>query len=155
MIELDEIGKVEARYDGPRGQPSLGEAYALLRQRWQEGARDLETALRLMFLAWYTNCEPPHLTGLPVDEPTSPVFNDVFDRLGGLRCSIPEFHYAVALMAELFPWACGDEKVWAQRALDCRARYEALGSLRFEAQHFAGRGAFGSYFAHMVEVSSR
>jgi len=152
MVELVEIGKVEARYELPSGQPSLGEAYALLRQRWEEGARDLETALRLMFLAWYANCEPSHLTGLPVDEPTSPVFNEVFDRLGGLGCSFPEFHYAVARMAELSPWACGDEVAWAQRALDCWARYEVLGRPCFEAQHFAGRGAFDSYFAHMVKV---
>ena len=74
MVDLDEIGKVEARYDGSSGQPSLGEAYILLRQRWQEGARDLDTALRLMFLAWYANCEPSHLTGLPVDELNRPGF---------------------------------------------------------------------------------
>ena len=137
------------------GQPSLGEAYTLLRQRWQGGARDLETALRLMFLAWYTNCEPPHLTGLPVDEPTGLVFNEVFDGLGGLRCPMPEFHYAVAFMAHLFPWACGDEALWSRRARDCRARYEELGGPAFQAEHFSGRGAFGKYFAHMAKVLPR
>ena len=155
MVDLEAIGNIEARYGAPSCQPSLGEAYGLLWQRWREGARDLETALRLMFLAWYANCEPPYLTGLPADKSTSPVFNEVFDRLGGLRCSNPEFHYAVALMADLFPWACGNEKTWARRARDCKARYKELGSPRFEAQHFAGRGAFGSFFAHMAKVSSK
>ena len=55
MVELTEIDAIEAKYALPSGQPTLGEAYKLLCQRWQEGARDMETALRLMFLAWYTN----------------------------------------------------------------------------------------------------
>jgi hypothetical protein len=155
MVELDVIGKIEAGYDGPRGQASLGEAYALLRQRWQEGARDLETALRLMFLAWYTNCEPIHLTGLPADEPTTPLFNEIFDQVDGPGCTDPQFYFVVGFMAELFPWACGDEKVWAERARTCKARYEQLGGPKFNAEDFAGRGAFGSYFAHMIGVSSR
>ena len=46
------------------GAPTLGAAYEVLREQWESGERDRELALHLMFLAWYLNVEPPHLTGL-------------------------------------------------------------------------------------------
>lgn len=150
MIELDAITKIEERYAFPRGEPSLGEAYALLSQRWRDGSRDLDTALRLMFLAWYTACEPGFLTGLSSDEPTFEIFEEVFHTMGGSASSDPLFTFAVAYMAALFPWACGPEEIWAKRAKECQARYEILGAPRFTSNHFAGRGAFGRYFAYVI-----
>ena len=155
MIELEAIGEVEKRYELPRGEPSLGEAYALLSRRWQDGARDVDTALRLMFLAWYTNCEPVYLTGLPSHEPTCDMFDEVFQAMGGVDNVDPLFHFAVGYMADAFPWACGAEEVWAKRAQECQARYESLGAPRFTPEDFAGRGAFGRYFAHVVRGRKR
>lgn len=46
------------------GAPTLGPAFEVLHDQWRAGERDRELALHLMFLAWYLNVEPPHLTGL-------------------------------------------------------------------------------------------
>lgn len=51
--ELDDIAAVENNYACPEGMPTLGDAYGMLKTRWEAGKRDLETGLRLMFLAWY------------------------------------------------------------------------------------------------------
>ena len=49
MLELDEITAVEIE-----GSPEqLAEAFRALDECWAAGARDRETTLRLLFLAWY------------------------------------------------------------------------------------------------------
>ena len=107
--ELDQITTLENGYRGPAGRPTLGDAYALLKSRWQAGRRDLETGLRLMFLAWYASAEPPGLTGLPAEEDTGRVFGEVFAHFGGTASTEAELLYAVGLMCDLFPWCCGGE----------------------------------------------
>ena len=90
--ELDEITAVENDYALPSGKPTLGDAYAMLKARWQAGRRDLETGLRLMFLAWYACAEPPFLTGLPTQEDTGRVFREVFAHFGGAASTeAPQF----------------------------------------------------------------
>ncbi len=84
MHSLEAITKVEDRYSGPKGQPSLGEAFDMPQARWASGARDRETCLRLAFLAWYSCAEPNGYTGLPQDqELTSAIFSDALAALGG------------------------------------------------------------------------
>jgi hypothetical protein len=83
--ELDEITAVENDYAPPSGKPRLGDAFALLKTRWQAGERDLETGLRLMFLAWYAVCEPPFATGLPTQDDTGRVFREIFATSGEQR----------------------------------------------------------------------
>ena len=99
--ELDQITDVENEYRLPSGKPRLGDAYAMLKDRWRSGRRDLETGLRLMFLAWYACVEPPFLTGLPTHEDTASLFWEVF-ALGERRHGA-ELLYAVGLMCDLFP----------------------------------------------------
>lgn len=83
--ELDEITTVENDYALPSGKPRLGDAYTMLKARWVAGRRDLETGLRLMFLAWYTSAEPPFLTGLPTQEDTGPIFGKSLPTSGEQR----------------------------------------------------------------------
>jgi hypothetical protein len=65
------------------GNPALGEAYEMLRNQWRDGDRDRDLGLHLMFLAWYLEIEPAHLTGRNNDRaPTAQlqsVFAEVYD----------------------------------------------------------------------------
>src|SRR5437868_2896310 len=76
MYSLEEITDVESRYRD--GAPSLGQALEMLLARWNVGARDEETVLRLLFLLWYNVVEPIDLTGLP-SETDSSLFRKVFE----------------------------------------------------------------------------
>jgi hypothetical protein len=105
-----------------------------------------------MFLAWYANCEPPWLTGLPIHESYGDVFSEVFEMMGGVHSTDPEFLYVVALMSKLFPWACGDESKWVAQGQECQRKLKELGEPRFPAEQFVGRGTFGKYFAHMARL---
>lgn len=152
--ELNEITAVENDYVLSSGKPSLGDAFAMLKARWQAGRRDLETGLRLMFLAWYACAEPPCLTGLPRQEDTRHVFREVFTHFGGTTCVEPELLYAVGLMCDLFPWCCGDEAEWSVAGVECRKAARRLKPEGYLPAHFEGRGAYGDYFAHMTRVST-
>ena len=122
----------------------------MLKARWDENERDLETGLRLLFLAWYGCSTPPFETGLYADDDAS-VFNEVFNHFGGTRSTEPELLYAVGLMAGSFPWCCGGSlRKWSWRARKCAKTATRLKPAGFPASQFEGRGAYGQYFAHMV-----
>ncbi|HEX2973002.1 MAG TPA: hypothetical protein VHP11_11760 [Tepidisphaeraceae bacterium] len=154
MAELVVILQAEDRYV-TAGEPSLGEAYSLLKERWAQGARDLETGLHLLFLSWYACSEPPFLTGLPASERTADMFREVFEHFGGESADEPDVLFAVGLMASLFPWCIGDETVWQATADRCTAKFRRLIPTGFKPEHFANRGAFGQYFAHMVRSKTQ
>ena len=150
MYSLEEITQVENQYQA--GAPSLGQALEMLLARWNAGARDEETALRLLFLLWYNIVEPTHLTGLP-SEADGSVFQKVFEEARGESAS-PVVLFAVGKMAEMFPWAIGDENDWA--ALAERYMKQAL-ELKpdISADTFAGRGAAGDYLQHILSYELR
>ena len=151
MHSLDAITKVEDRYAGPQGQPSLGEAFTMLQARWASGARDRETCLRLAFLAWYSCAEPNGYTGLPDDqELTSGIFARALAALGGELSSDPEVCYTLGLMAKMFPWAiCAkNETHWRRVGENLILRAEALAPQGLTASGFVSRGAYGRYFSH-------
>jgi hypothetical protein len=152
VAEFDEITAIERDYALPSGKPTLGEAFALLKARWQAGRRDLETGLRLMFLAWYASAEPPCLTGLPTQEDTGLVFWEVFAHFGGSTSTEPELLYAVGLMCGLFPWCVGEEEKWSSVGVECNNTARRLKPESYPSEHFEGRGAYGNYFAHMARV---
>lgn len=54
---------LENRSVGAHGEPTLGRALELAAAEWRSGNRDRELCLHLLFLSWYCNIEPPHLTG--------------------------------------------------------------------------------------------
>jgi hypothetical protein len=101
---------LEDRSIGPLGEPTLGEALRLARDEWHAGSRDRELGLHLLFLSWYCNLEPAHLTGL--DERVVPsstlaaLFQEVFATFRPTIHDDPECLYVVGLIAALSPW-CG------------------------------------------------
>lgn len=150
MYSLEEISYIESQYR--EGQPSLGRALEMLQSRWNVGARDEETALRLLFLLWYKIVEPNNLTGLPL-ETDNKLFKKVFEEAGG-EASSPLVLFAVGKMAEMFPWAIGDENKWS--ALAERYMKKALDiQPNISADTFAGHGAAGDYFQHTLSYKER
>lgn len=152
MFSLAEIDVLERRYAGPHGAPSLGKAYAMLKQRWGAGARDRETALRLLFLAWYAFAEPTPFTGLPYAEDTGILFREVFEELGGEASSDAEFLFAVGVMMAVAAYGVGHEAEWAAIGERCAERARLLRPDGFHPEHFLGQGAYGDYMAHQAEA---
>ncbi|MBB1062171.1 hypothetical protein H4F98_16475 [Lysobacter spongiae] len=124
-------------------QRSLG----LLRQRWIAGCRDRETALRLLFLCWYGNIEPPSLTGIEGIPDGQELCEQAYASLGGSACQDPEVCFVVALMIELCPWCLGNPDHW-----ETAGPPEASDAYRphVSAASFAGRGVYGEYFTYML-----
>jgi len=151
-VELAKITEIEDRYAGVGGKPSLGSAYAALRERFDAGHRDRETCLRLTFLAWYSCSEPQELTGLTAEATeVHRVFGEVFSALGGEAATDPEILFTTGIMASLFPYCCGVEAEWSPIGDRLTKHYE-LGPTagKLTESVFAGRGAYGRYFAHML-----
>lgn len=150
MLTLESISEIEDLYTETKGSPSLGTAFSMLRTRWNEGARDRETALRLAFLAWYSCSEPSFLTGLPDDDCTPLIFADAFSSLGGSDSTDPEVCFVFGIMAELFPYCCGNEEYWASIGVKLTEKSMKLLPQGLLPDVFVGRGAYGEYFAHMA-----
>ncbi|NHZ96536.1 hypothetical protein [Massilia sp. CCM 8734] len=144
------INEVEDCYAMPGGSRSLGTALQMLQTRWAANCRDRETALRLAFLAWYTEAEPTFLTGLPENQTMIPVFEAAAAALGGADCIDPEACCVIGMMAELCPYFCGDEQYWLTTGKLLSARARTLLPHGLARAVFAGRGAYGQYFAHMT-----
>ena len=151
---LVEINKAEQSYVGRGGAPVLGEAFEMLLARWAAGERDRETALRLLFLSWYRNAEPPFLTGLPTEHDTSTICSETFASLGGTSTSDPEVCFVVGLMAEILPWGLGDEASWAETGRLLANRAVTLQTSALSPTVFSGRGAYGKYFSHMLSAQA-
>lgn len=149
MVTLDEVATIEAEYQGRGGKPSLGRAFDLLLSRWREGGRDRETALRLMFLAWYASAEPPYLTGLPTAEITTTALLETLDSLGGNDSLDAEVCFAVGLMVQICGWCFDNEAKWTSDGAKMLELAQKMKPKGFPPEHFAGRGTYGDYLAHM------
>ena len=148
---------LENRSVGDHGEPTLGSALELAAAEWRSGNRDRELCLHLLFLSWYCNLEPPHLTGYPQRAFPSgelcELFHEVYTAFEGEVVDDAECLYVVGLMAHLTPYLLGgDESTWLARSLAFRERYRALVPGGLTASHFEGRGAYGDYFAMQVVV---
>jgi hypothetical protein len=153
MVSLDDITAIEDRYV-VGGLPTLGDAHAALLASWRNQEANREVCLRLMFLTWYSCSEPNSLTGLPGDTDTD-LFRSLFAHLGGEETLDREVMFAVGVMGSTFPYCCGDEGTWKPIATTLRRRYQELSeSERLQPGDFQGRGAYGSYFSHMLAVGS-
>lgn len=149
--------ELENRSVGRHGEPTLFLAYVKLLAEWRGGSRDREVGLHLMFLAWYLLCEPPHLTGLEgqAEPPASlaEVFHEVHQYFQpGIRRDA-EMLYVVGLMAHLFPYLLGDAAAVEALAEEYRSLYRSLMPRGLSADLFAGRGAYGDYFATQCRVA--
>jgi hypothetical protein len=111
-----------------------------------------------MFLAWYLSVEPPSLTGLDSTRiaagELARMFNDVHAVVlaRGGDTTDDEALYVVGLMAHLTPWLLGPEDEWSERSRVYRARYRHLSPDGISPTRFAGRGAYGDYFAGQASV---
>ena len=74
---------------------------------WQE--RDRERALRLMYFSWLRWAEPPFVIGYAGDPSAPELWREAFIYLGEESSTDDEFLYVFGIMAELFPFALGDE----------------------------------------------
>ena len=148
---------LENRNVGDPGEPTLGPALDLAAAVWRSGNRDRELCLHLLFLSWYCNLEPPHLTGywhgaFPSGE-LSKLFHEVYKFIEPQILDDAECLYAIGLMAQLSPYLLGEDEVtWQDRSLAFRKRYRMLAPEGLTASLFEGRGAYGAYFAGQVVV---
>lgn len=148
---------LENRSVGVEGEATLGLALDLAAAEWRSGNRDRELCLHLLFLSWYCNLEPPHLTGrnqasFPSGD-LSRLFHDVYKSLESEIVDDVECLYVVGLMAALTPYLLGDdEATWEARSVAFKERYRLLAPKGLTAAHFEGRGAYGDYFAGQVVV---
>jgi len=156
LNSLAEIQRVEDEYR--RGVPALGRALRLLISRWQAGARDEKTVLRLLFLLWYAVAEPPYLTGL--DEVVgAPSFNSVFEQAGGEEGASPLVLFALSVMIDVYPNAVSDDEN-DEAALAERSKRLREKALRERPDLSAGLfaeqgGAAGDYFQHIMKGFER
>ena len=151
MLEL------ENRSVGAAGLPTLGRALELGIGEWRSGNRDRELRLHLLFLSWYCNLEPPHLTGYDESATTSGtlprLFHDVYETFEAGIMDDVECLYVVGLIASLSPWLLGaDVAVWTARSTLFRTRYRELLPDGLPPAHFEGRGAYGDYFSGQILV---
>ncbi len=156
MIWPDKIVALENRSIGDHWEPTLGQALELAIGEWKAGNREREFRLHLLFLAWYCNLEPSHITGYREPTPSDQLgelFSAVFETLADSILDDAEALYVVGLMALLSPWLLGgDHKTWEARANEYRERYRALIPEGLSPAYFEGRGAYGDYFAGQVQV---
>ncbi len=151
-----EVLELENRSLGRDGEATLAAAYQMLKCEWDEGVREREVILHLLFLTWYGLCEPGHLTGF--DENSTQwaelehVFNEVYSSIQHTIDNDPEMLYVVGLMAYLFPYLLGDEAVWSKRSEQYRLQYRSLVPNGLDPAIFRGRGAYGDYFSGQAQV---
>ena len=103
---------LENRSLGSHGEPTLGSALALAVAEWNDGNRDRELRLHLLFMCWHCNLEPPHLTGFDEEVMSSAdlpkLFHDVYETFADGIADDAECLYVVGLMrAQLSPWLLG------------------------------------------------
>jgi hypothetical protein len=146
MLSIDKITAIEDEYHSSSHTASLGRAYDALVGRWKEGARDRETALRLLFLIWYGLAEPPYITGLKDVNRTR--INELFQRLGGEFSTDPEVLFVIFAMCETAPWALGEESYWRDIGGRFRLRLREHQNSGLSRSTFVRRGAYGYYFSN-------
>jgi hypothetical protein len=137
-------------------EDTLGDAFIAMRYLWQQGNRDRELGLHLMFLAWYINLEPEHLTGrdrarLP-DNDLLGSFDAVYSYFAPYIDRDAEMLYVVGLMANLASWCLGNMDAWEHRSRQFRIAYRRLAPEGIPPATFSGRGYFGEYFAGQAGV---
>ena len=149
--------ELENKSIGRDGKPSLGEALVLALDEWRSGNSERELRLHLLFLAWYCNIEPGHLTGLDKTTITTSelpsIFQDVYATFANEIADDAEALYVVGVMAQLSPWLLGEDvPTWEARSKEYRQRYRELSPDGVSPDRFKGRGAYGDYFAGQAAV---
>lgn len=142
---------LENRNLGANGEPTLAKAWDILKEQWDNGDRDRELGLHLMFISWYGIIEPTHITGFPTTIESDAKLNQVLD-------SVHEFFepaikddaemlYTVGLPAQMFWYMFSNPEKWERIAAEYRALYRHLEPNGINPKVFEGRGAYGEYYA--------
>lgn len=114
ILSISEISEIEQAYQ--HGVPSLGFAADALLNRWNYNVRDEETALRLIFLRWYSRTEPDWLTGLEDFEAFPEVESIILD-FGGENQLCAESLFVIGLLSfDTYAFGMGDEDYWRKKA---------------------------------------
>lgn len=144
----------ENRSIGIHGEPTLANAYEILRRQWLNGDRDRELGLHLMFLSWYGLIEPGHLTGFSENENLTRELNQMLSEVHTYFA--PQIHedaeilYAFGLAAEMFWYMFDDAPAWEQRAKNYKKHYRTLAPNGIDPKVFQNRGAYGVYYGGQV-----
>jgi hypothetical protein len=153
-----EVMELENRSVGIDREPTLFAAYMILKQLWDEGDRDRELALHLMFLAWFGMTEPVHITGFPkfeyMDQDLQTFFSEVHDFFVPTICSDPEMMYIVGLIANMFGHSFDNPEKWEKIAKDYQWRYRIYYRYGIDPSIFENRGAYGDYFFGQANVEN-
>lgn len=148
--------ELENRSIGVDGEPTLADAYAILREKWIAGDRNRELGLHLMFLAWYGMVEPPFLTGFfernELNESLMQTFAEVHDFFEPNIGKDAEVLYAFGLAAHLFGFIFDQPKTWELRAAEYRKLYRDAEPNGLDPNIFKDRGAYGDYYGHQARV---
>lgn len=132
------------------------EIYFLLKRHWDNGNKNREIGLHLMFHAWYGMADPWFSTG----------FEQGFDHKM-LRDTLLEVHdyfqqnisddaemlFVVGLMASIFPYLFGNEEEWKKRDKEYRNLFLLLAPDGISETVFENRGWYGHYFGRNAKYS--
>ncbi len=151
---------LENRSIGINSEPTLAATYKILKEQWNNGNRDRESGLHLIFLTWYGIIEPDHITGFPNNEETRQeliqMLNQVHAYFEPQIYQDAEMLYVVGLIAHMHWFMLEDEiedaRVWEKRSEDYHEHYRALKPNGIEPSIFQNRGAYGDYFAMQAKV---
>jgi hypothetical protein len=128
-----------------------------LLEEWNAGNHTRELGLNLMFHCWYLLEEPAMHTGFDPtrveDLDLTKIFNEVHDSFMLEIRNDPEMLFTIGTMAQLSPWALGDETVWSERNLEYQNLYVQLEPNGLDPELFEGRGYYGNYFAHQLQYA--
>jgi hypothetical protein len=147
--------ELENRHIGSNGEPTLGEAFNLLRTEWQKGDRDRELCLHLLFLGWYGSAEPQYLTGFQDSDvgDLQRIFTEVFEYIQPDIQNDAEMLYVVGLGAHLFGYLLpGGETIWDRRSEEYRRRYREVCPNGLDPVIFLDRGYYGHYYYGQARV---
>ncbi len=88
----------------------------ILKEQWQNGERDREIGLHLMFLAWYGMIEPEHLTGFSESANSTQELNEIFaeihDYFESQIYQDAEMLYAFGVAAHMFWYMFDETNIW-------------------------------------------
>src|SRR5438046_8323469 len=100
---LAAILALENRSIGENSERTLGSALQLAVAEWSAGNRDRDLRLHLLFLCWYCNLEPPHITGFDEavinSEELAQLFHDVYVTFADGIMNDAECLFVVGLIA--------------------------------------------------------
>ena len=149
--------ELENRSIGIGGEPTLADAYAILRERWIAGDRNRELGLHLMFLAWYGMVEPPFLTGFleenEINGSLMQTLTEVHNFFQPRTAEDAELLYAFGLAAHLFGFMFDDPTTWELRGEEYRKLYRQIAPNGIDPTIFDGREAYGDYYGHQARIA--